>query len=111
MKAGTGKTPPPAACRLRFPGEYEDEGSGFYYNRFRYYDAETGQYLCADPIGQKGGINTYRYAPNPLGWIDPLGLTNRYYCRWYVQNDLHLARSLWSCINEGSPFDYSGEDE
>lgn len=109
MKAGTGKTSPPAACV--FPVQYEDEESEFYYSRFRYYDAETGQYLCAGPIGQKGGINTYQYAPNPLGWIDPLGLTNRYYCQWYVQNDLHLARSLWSCINEGSPFDYSGEDE
>ncbi|MGU5083999.1 RHS repeat-associated core domain-containing protein, partial [Escherichia coli] len=21
-----------------------------------------------------GGINLYQYAPNPLGWIDPLGL-------------------------------------
>ncbi|WP_042293139.1 RHS repeat domain-containing protein, partial [Citrobacter sedlakii] len=37
------------ACRLRFPGQYEDEESGLYYNRFRYYDCGTGQYLCADP--------------------------------------------------------------
>ncbi|EBL8806488.1 hypothetical protein GR433_004540 [Salmonella enterica] len=51
---------------MRFPGEYEDEGSGFYYNRFRYYDAETGQYLCADPIEQKGGINAYQ---SPLSEI------------------------------------------
>ena len=42
--------------------------------RFRYYDCETGQYLCADPIGLSGGVNLYNYAPNPLVWIDPLGL-------------------------------------
>nr|WP_071784831.1 hypothetical protein [Serratia sp. JSRIV001] len=23
-----------------------------------------------------GGLNLYRYAPNPLGWIDPLGLSS-----------------------------------
>ncbi|MES0300405.1 RHS repeat-associated core domain-containing protein, partial [Citrobacter sedlakii] len=63
------------ACRLRFPGQYEDEESGLYYNRFRYYDCGTGQYLCADPIGLLGGINLYSYAPNPLNYIDPLGLT------------------------------------
>jgi uncharacterized protein RhaS with RHS repeats len=45
-----------------------------YYNRFRYYDCETGQYLCADPIGLAGGINPYSYVKNPLKWIDPLGL-------------------------------------
>ena len=61
-------------CQLRFPGQYEDTESGLYYNRFRYYDCESGQYLCADPIGLNGGINLYQYAPNPLSWIDPLGL-------------------------------------
>lgn len=69
MKAGTGKTFPPAACV--FPGQYEDEESEFYYSRFRYYDAEIGQYLCAGPIGLKGGINAYQYAPNPSVELTP----------------------------------------
>ncbi|QBY27958.1 PAAR-like domain-containing protein [Citrobacter rodentium] len=62
------------ACRLRFPGQYEDEESGLYYNRFRYYDCEAGQYLCADPVGLAGGLNPYGYVNNPLKYIDPLGL-------------------------------------
>ncbi|EGK3402811.1 RHS repeat-associated core domain-containing protein [Salmonella enterica] len=47
-----------------------------YYNRFRYYDSEAVQYLTPDPIGLNGGINLYSYAPNPLSWIDPLGLNS-----------------------------------
>ncbi|MCT8350040.1 PAAR domain-containing protein, partial [Photorhabdus temperata] len=32
-------------CNLRFCGQYEDEESGLFYNRHRYYERETGQYL------------------------------------------------------------------
>ncbi|WP_330986317.1 MULTISPECIES: RHS repeat-associated core domain-containing protein, partial [Enterobacterales] len=62
-------------CRLRFPGQYEDAESGLHYNRFRYYDYETGQYISSDPIGLMGGVNLYGYVSNPLRWVDPLGLS------------------------------------
>ncbi|MEJ2076080.1 MAG: RHS repeat-associated core domain-containing protein, partial [Reinekea sp.] len=28
-----------------------------------------------DPIGLMGGLNAYQYCPNPVGWVDPLGLS------------------------------------
>ncbi|MFO0549920.1 MAG: RHS repeat-associated core domain-containing protein [Polyangiaceae bacterium] len=58
----------------RFPGQYEDKETGLYYNRFRYYDPETGRYLSEDPIGLEGGEALYGYVHEPLGWIDPFGL-------------------------------------
>ncbi|MFP1814168.1 RHS repeat-associated core domain-containing protein, partial [Lonsdalea quercina] len=51
-----------------------DSESGLCYNRFRYYDPAGGGYISPDPIGVLGGENLYAYAPNPLSWIDPLGL-------------------------------------
>ncbi|WNN53255.1 RHS repeat-associated core domain-containing protein [Hafnia alvei] len=62
------------SCRLRFPGQYEDDESGLYYNRYRYYDGDTGQYVSPDPIGLAGGVNPYGYVANPLKYIDPKGL-------------------------------------
>lgn len=31
-------------------------------------------FTTRDPIGLMGGDNVFQYAPNPTGWIDPLGL-------------------------------------
>ncbi|MFP1779985.1 RHS repeat domain-containing protein, partial [Lonsdalea quercina] len=59
---------------LAFAGQLRDSESGLCYNRFRYYDPAGGGYISPDPIGVLGGENNYQYAPNPLTWIDPLGL-------------------------------------
>ncbi|MFP8968018.1 RHS repeat-associated core domain-containing protein [Pokkaliibacter sp. CJK22405] len=60
---------------LRFQGQYFDAESGLHYNRYRYYDPQTGRYISQDPIGLLGGLNPYRYTPNPINWVDPLGLS------------------------------------
>ena len=59
---------------FRFQGQYYDQETGLHYNRFRYYDADVGRFISQDPIGLMGGMNLYQYAPNPTGWVDPLGL-------------------------------------
>ncbi|ADX16036.1 Rhs1 protein [Salmonella enterica subsp. enterica serovar Typhimurium str. ST4/74] len=60
---------------LRLPGQYFDDETGLHYNLFRYYAPECGRFVSQDPIGLRGGLNLYQYAPNPLKYIDPLGLT------------------------------------
>lgn len=60
---------------IRLPGQVWDEETGLHYNRQRYYDPATGQYLTPDPLGQPDGPNAYLYAAgNPLSFIDPDGL-------------------------------------
>ena len=60
---------------LRFQGQYLDRETGLHYNTFRFYDPDVGRFTTPDPIGLAGGINFYQYAPNPVGWVDPLGFT------------------------------------
>lgn len=59
---------------LLYAGQWRDAESGLCYNRFRYYEPESGMYLVSDPLGLQGGANTYAYVPNPCGYVDPLGL-------------------------------------
>jgi RHS repeat-associated protein len=56
-------------------GQYLDRETGLHYNLFRYYDPDCGRFTQQDPIGLNGGLNLYSYAPNPIIWTDPLGLT------------------------------------
>ncbi len=59
---------------LRFPGQYYDLESGYFYNYYRDYDPRTGRYIESDPIGLGDGVNTYLYVHgSPLGSIDPTG--------------------------------------
>ena len=64
----------PLNPNLLFAGQYTDDESGLAYNRFRYYDPQSGNYLASDPIGLNGGETPYAYVHNPMGWIDPFGL-------------------------------------
>ena len=66
----------PLNPNLLFAGQYMDDESGLAYNRFRYYDPQSGCYLKSDPIGLLGGETPYAYVHNPMGSIDPFGLTS-----------------------------------
>ncbi|MGI5427983.1 DUF6531 domain-containing protein [Streptomyces sp. CA-179760] len=59
---------------LRFPGQYFDPETQLHYNFFRYYDPINAAYISSDPLGLDAGPNPRAYVPNPLSWLDYLGL-------------------------------------
>ncbi len=72
---------------FRFPGQYEDEETGLYYNRFRYYDPSLGQYTQQDPIGLAGGNPTlYGYVFNTLCEVDPFGFAEEFVFRGMIED-------------------------
>ncbi|WP_084605588.1 RHS repeat-associated core domain-containing protein [Psychromonas aquimarina] len=84
---------------LRFQGQYFDEESGLHYNRFRYYCPKQGRFIHQDPIGLAGGINHYQYAPNPVNWVDPFGLS----CKENTWNEFQKDhKGQFSSISEAS---------
>jgi RHS repeat-associated protein len=65
-------------CPFRYQGQYEDTETGLYYNRFRYYDPEVGQYISQDPIRIEGGDRLYSYVSDTNILIDTFGLLDEF---------------------------------
>jgi RHS repeat-associated protein len=60
---------------LRLPGQRYDAETALHYNYFRDFDPSLGMYKQSDPIGLRGGTNTYLYvAGSPLRFFDSDGL-------------------------------------
>jgi RHS repeat-associated protein len=70
MLSETGTSP----NRLKYTGR-EDDGTGLYYYRARYYDPETGRFISEDPLGFGArDVNFYAYVGNnPVNFNDPSG--------------------------------------
>jgi len=55
----------------------ENDGTGLYYYRARYYHSGLQRFISGDPIGFDGGdFNLYAYVANsPVNFLDPYGLS------------------------------------
>ena len=73
-------------CPFMYQGQYYDIEIGLAYNRFRYYDPESGRYISRDPIGLNGGIVLYGYVHDVNNWVDVLGLIKSYRAKWGTVN-------------------------
>ena len=52
----------------------ENDGTGLYYYRARYYDPQIGRFISEDPLRFRAGVNFYMYVLNdPILLVDPLG--------------------------------------
>lgn len=65
----------PFVLDLRFPGQRYDGSTLLNYNVFRDYET-NGRYIESDPIGLKGGVNTFGYSnQSPTDTTDFFGLS------------------------------------
>jgi RHS repeat-associated protein len=84
------------AYNLRFPGQYFDQETGKHYNYFRDYDPAIGRYIESDPIGLRGGLNTFGYVNQmPLTRVDPRGLESSIWC--------FIDPRMGDCYNPNKP--------
>lgn len=67
----------------------ENDDTGLYYYRARYYDPQLKRFISEDPIGIDGGPNVYAYVRgNPTNKIDPYGLIDGFPSAGDLSNQL-----------------------
>ena len=92
-------------------GQYEDEETGLYYNRFRYYDPRIGNYISQDPIRLAGNNPTlYGYVLDVNIEFDVYGLRNTelYYLR-ASKDGFYNVYSKGSKAPTGKVYLYKGD--
>ncbi len=63
-----------SANPMQYTGR-ENDGTGLYYYRNRYYSPMLSRFVSEDPIGLAGGVNLYGYVGgDPISLSDPTGL-------------------------------------
>ena len=78
-------------------GQYEDDETRLYYNRFRYYDPRIGNYISQDPIRLAGNNPTlYGYVGDCNLWFDILGFS--------VADGAGRTHVKYSGIKNGKPY-------
>jgi RHS repeat-associated protein len=84
----------------------ENDMTGVYYYRARYFDPVLKRFISADPIGLAGGLNFYGYVgENPISYTDPFGLD----VKITIKRDTYTDDSVTSTIivtsdNKGGGF-------
>ena len=113
---------------FRFPGQYEDDGTGMYYNWNRYYIPEIGSYNRFDPLLGVSYYAIYAHlqafiysAQNPILNIDILGLQacctdesigrligqyDKAYADWLLHGGFHVGNcaEAWNWGTHGNNF-------
>jgi RHS repeat-associated protein len=96
-------------CPFRFPGQWQDNETGLYYNRHRHYDPLAGAYISSDPIGLAGGSRPNGYVDRPVVWVDPLGLASSGSANYMRRNDpFYVNASKRPDVNPNGAFDVIG---
>jgi len=71
----TEATGTPSANPFHYTGR-ENDGTGLYYYRARYYDPTRSRFISEDPLGIDVDLNVYSYVgSSPTNFVDPLGLS------------------------------------
>lgn len=97
---------------IRHPGQYADVEVGLFYNYYRDYDPVSGRYVESDPIGLKGGTNTYGYVGgSPLIKFDFLGLlqeeAKRCVCTFMKSSNYDSAMAWSNALNRRKSYGWN----
>jgi RHS repeat-associated protein len=99
----------PSDNPFQYTGRENDE-TGLYYYRFRYYSSELQRFISEDPVGLLGGINKYIYVGNrPARYIDPLGLARGDW--WDPRTYISLSMSFTGPSGEGTVMYVGGGEQ